>query len=228
MPDCEWAEMRDALPDFLHGNLDALGRAAVEAHVASCADCASELALLREVRAVLSREPAVNVARISAAVAGMPRRAVLGSMPQRGRRAAPAWRRPAAVAAGIAVLASAALLRLGGVLPANERGDTQRVVASATPAATPSGASTERSVRNDQTALLPAGADVARGASTPATAGSTGGAAEGQPAQAGFEIGDLAGLSASEIRVLLDDVAGLDALPAADPAPILPSVGGEV
>jgi len=45
------AEFRDALPDLLHGRLNALDRATLTAHVESCADCRAELALLGEARA---------------------------------------------------------------------------------------------------------------------------------------------------------------------------------
>jgi anti-sigma factor RsiW len=69
MRDCANGELRDQLPDWVHGRLDAARAAEVEAHVASCADCASEVALLREVQAMTRRTaPAVDVARIVAAL----------------------------------------------------------------------------------------------------------------------------------------------------------------
>lgn len=69
MRDCVDAEMRDRLPELLHGRLDGATRAVVEAHVAVCADCAAELTLLRTAaRAITRAAPAVDVARIAAAV----------------------------------------------------------------------------------------------------------------------------------------------------------------
>jgi len=50
MTDCSNAEMRDALPELPGDRIDAGLRARVEAHVATCADCAAEVALLHRVR----------------------------------------------------------------------------------------------------------------------------------------------------------------------------------
>ena len=55
MSDCPNAEIRDLLPDLLHDRLDAPTRARVLAHVDGCADCRSELELLRSLRGSLER-----------------------------------------------------------------------------------------------------------------------------------------------------------------------------
>ncbi len=68
MHDCSNAEIRDLLPDLLHGRLDAETRAQVEAHVARCADCAAELSVLRDLRAAMHTAPSENVASIVAAI----------------------------------------------------------------------------------------------------------------------------------------------------------------
>src|ERR1041384_4827573 len=69
MSDCPNAEIRDLLPDLLHERLDAPTRARVLAHVNGCADCRSELELLRSLRASIERSaPAVDVDRIAAAL----------------------------------------------------------------------------------------------------------------------------------------------------------------
>jgi anti-sigma factor RsiW len=107
MTDCPNATVRDRLPDLLHGALDAPTRAEVEAHVAGCTDCTSELALLRDARTTLAHAPPVDVAAI---VAALPRPAASGprlvqfptaaSGARRGlRRRAPAWGGVAAAAA---------------------------------------------------------------------------------------------------------------------------------
>lgn len=67
MRDCPNLTMREQLPELLHGRLTADARAAVEQHVAGCAECAAELELLREIRAT-AVAPYVDVARIAAAV----------------------------------------------------------------------------------------------------------------------------------------------------------------
>jgi hypothetical protein len=59
--------MREQLPELLHGQLSPATRVLVERHVAECADCAAELEVLRQVRAV-ARTPKVDVARIAASI----------------------------------------------------------------------------------------------------------------------------------------------------------------
>ncbi|MDQ6828756.1 MAG: zf-HC2 domain-containing protein [Gemmatimonadota bacterium] len=71
MTDCPRGEIRDLLPELVHDALDANTRAEAERHVAGCVDCAAEVALLRSMRSALgARTPAVDVARIVAAVQG--------------------------------------------------------------------------------------------------------------------------------------------------------------
>ena len=59
MTDCPRADVRDLLPDFLHGTLAPEARAAVAEHVAGCAACSAELGVLRAARAVMHRAPLV-------------------------------------------------------------------------------------------------------------------------------------------------------------------------
>src|SRR5688500_14817911 len=93
MNDCPNAEMRDLLCDVVHRTLADAECRRVEEHIATCADCTAELALLHRAREVLTRQvPAIDAARIAAAI---PRRA-----PARAFRFS-TWR----VAASIAVIA---------------------------------------------------------------------------------------------------------------------------
>lgn len=100
MSDCTNGELRDLLPELMHGTLDAESRRAVEAHVASCAECAEELALLRSLRSALEPAPRVDVQRIAAAV-----NARTTNAPTRDATRAP-WR---------IAIAAAALLAVGAV-----------------------------------------------------------------------------------------------------------------
>ena len=68
MFDCANVEMRELLPELVAGALDAATRARVEQHVASCAECASELETLRLVRSAYASAPAVDARRIVAAL----------------------------------------------------------------------------------------------------------------------------------------------------------------
>lgn len=98
MSDCANAEMREWLPELLHGRLDGDTRTRVEAHVRSCSDCAAELELLEAARASL-RMVAPAAIDTRAIVAALPR-----PRARKGTRTAPfgrAWR----IAAAITVLA---------------------------------------------------------------------------------------------------------------------------
>jgi anti-sigma factor RsiW len=66
--DCINTEARDALPDLLHGRLNALDTATMNAHVESCAECRAELALLREARATAQLAPSMDYAHIAASI----------------------------------------------------------------------------------------------------------------------------------------------------------------
>ena len=126
--DCDNAEMRDRLPDLLHGRLAGDERARVEAHVASCADCSAELALLRDARVELSgRGRAVNVARIAEAV-------------NSGRGRVLVVRRPTLDVGRAKLIAAAAVVAIAGatlVLALKARDDTGQPVREAPVAVTP-------------------------------------------------------------------------------------------
>ncbi len=81
MIDCSNVEMREMLPELVHEALAPAERAALLAHLATCAECSEELALLRDAeRAMRSvRVPVVDTAAI---VAALPRpRAVAAPRP---------------------------------------------------------------------------------------------------------------------------------------------------
>lgn len=64
MSDCLNVEIREMLPEFLHGRLDTQDRERVEAHLASCQECTEELATLQAVRAAFRYAPAIDTAAI--------------------------------------------------------------------------------------------------------------------------------------------------------------------
>lgn len=99
MTDCPNGDIRDLLPDLLHGRLGAVERVEVEAHLRDCADCRDELELLRGVRVALRRTRAVDVGEI-----------VAGIQPYRGpvtRTASRSW-------GGWRIAAAVTLLAAGG------------------------------------------------------------------------------------------------------------------
>ena len=68
MRDMTRDEMQDLLPELLHGRLSGDVAAAIERTVAAYPDLAAELAMLRAVHAASARMPAIDVARIVAAL----------------------------------------------------------------------------------------------------------------------------------------------------------------
>lgn len=81
MVDCPREDIRDLLPDLVHDQLEPAERARVEQHLVGCARCASELELLRSLRATAFATPQFNVDRIA--------RAVRASMAERGAEGVP-------------------------------------------------------------------------------------------------------------------------------------------
>ena len=68
MNDCVNGDIRDVLPELVNGTLPAGDVARVQEHVNACADCAAEVELLRTARAAMRLAPAMDTARIAAAV----------------------------------------------------------------------------------------------------------------------------------------------------------------
>lgn len=64
MSECLNVEIRELLPEYLHGRLRAVAHRRVEEHLAGCADCAAELAVLRSVREAFASVPAVDVGTV--------------------------------------------------------------------------------------------------------------------------------------------------------------------
>ena len=94
MSDCTNVEMRESLPELLHGQLSGAARAQLEAHLASCSDCRAELELLQTARASIA----------AMAPGAIDTRAIVAALPRPRARWAPAavqsrsaWRIAAAV-----------------------------------------------------------------------------------------------------------------------------------
>jgi len=189
MTDCTNGEMRDLLPDLLHGRLEAAERAEVESHLRSCEDCREELELLRNMRSALRRAPAVDVDSVVAGIT--PYRAPLERVPSRSWGG---WRVAAAVTLLAAGGTSVVVARHEG--PARE--DSARVVA----------------LKTSDSVLGPA-----QGQAAPAQAATTTGsptvsaAAPRELALAGGTIGDL---DDKELSTLIDDIGSLDAVTPVD------------
>lgn len=64
MSDCSSVEIREMLPEYMHGKLSLAHRARVDAHLSQCEECAAELATLERVRRAFSFDGTVDTAAI--------------------------------------------------------------------------------------------------------------------------------------------------------------------
>lgn len=200
MTDCPDAEMRDLLPDVVHGALDESARMRVEAHLATCATCRAELALLQRIHGSLMRPVPLDVERIASA---LPRAAAA-----RPRPVLVQWRRAAAIA--IAAIGLTALV-LGQSFRNRGTPSASSTVVAREPA-TPD-------VTNPVVVAAP---------STPAAGSSalrpTGSGAP-QPAVRGLSLaGGVAGLGAADLEILLSELDSFDGVTEAEPAELAPNV----
>jgi hypothetical protein len=216
MSECTNGELRDLLPELVNDRLDVQSRARVEGHVASCTECAEELALLRSLRPALLSEPAIDARRIAAAVlaqtAGGASRA-----PARAGLASP-WR---------VAIAAAALLALGALgYAAKTHRDIGTpdiaVVPAAESAHTPAAAAPRSAPRS-----APAHAPQQEVAVAPPHATTRAPSAAPSLASAGV-VENVSDLSDDEIRALTASLDELSAIPNADPAPGIDPLGASL
>lgn len=202
MIDCANVRIREALPEYIHGQLDIRQRLLVQAHLAGCDACSAELAVLERCRAVMAATPAVDTARILAALPAprsghgrldpsqLPASAATlhigGGRPALWQRRA--WRAAAAVL--LMVGAAGVLVMRGGQWPTSERAFRGGSVA----AGGASGAG--------DSSLL-ASSDVGQAPRAPLSLG-----------------GGLSDLSDAALSALLNEVDDVEALPLEEPAPV--------
>lgn len=202
MIDCPSGDIRDLLPDLLHGRLDAAERERVEAHVAGCEPCRDELALLRDLRTTMRRAPAMDATAIAAAIA--PYRAPV-------RRSWATWRAAAAIAT----------IAIGGtsiaIVNRQPNAPTAATVAQnpVEPAVRPAPSAREAPApATEVPAVAAKDSAPTDDASAPNVQQST-----RELAMGSGTVGDL---SDRELTALLNDIETLDALPSADVETALP------
>jgi len=206
--------MRDALPDLINGNLAAARTAEVEAHVASCAECAAELDLLKAVVASAPRAPELDLSRIVSALPTPTGRGLLlhqgGGQPVGSRKPQTVWSRPL-----LRVAATAAIITAGGVSLLVGR-DALNPERQARPSVA-SGPTTSAAVATTPNRVAaPTPPSVAQSAPAARLVASTG------LSLAGGEVQDL---SDAHLATLLSEMDRLDPIPAAEPEAIAPSIG---
>jgi putative zinc finger protein len=208
MSDCTNLEMRDLLPDLARGALTGPSLVAVEQHVASCASCRAELALVRSAQVVLGATPSVDASRIVAAVvrSGAIRRNATTAVAQSRRRRA--WSMSTssrqvwlAAASVVAVAAAAALATSVARKPGSP--DLAPVAVQVEEPTAP------RTIMRDP-------AESGRSPTRP-------------PARAELVMGGgVSDLADADLESLLRALDGLDAQIDVEPAPLLPVLEGDV
>jgi anti-sigma factor RsiW len=218
MSECTNGELRDLLPELVNGRLDAETRQSVEAHVASCAECADELALLRALRPALMREPAIDAQRIAAAV-----RAQAVGTARSARRAPPHQRIATRWRVAIAAGALLAIGALGFVANAHRRLGAPEVAVAPTSASgvrdtgTPPPAAAETA----HAPIVASPQEIAVAPSHPTPSAPTTVASTGV-------VENVSDLSDDEVRALTASLDTLSSVPDAEPSPGIDPLGASV
>ena len=187
MTDCMNIEIRDALPDLVHGRLGKVDTATLTGHVESCDACAAEVALLREVRASAPIAPRIDVARI---VAALPLSTnVVGPTSGESDRSSRFRVRPVFLQ-----LVVAAAIVIAGALVFNGDERNSEIAAA-------------------RVAVSPSSATVT---ATPGVAAESSAGSSPEKASLSLVAG-VQELSDEEIETLLGDLEGIESIPAAEP-----------
>jgi len=192
MNNCTETQIQEMLPDLLHGSLDDGARRQVESHLATCESCREDLDVIRTVKGAAVFAPAIDVDRVVRQIA--PYRMIVPGVeqPKRGRMLT--W----LVAAGL-ILGFVG----GGSLVLSKQQQT---------------APSEVAVTNPP----PADVNVARSNSvaTPAPAKKAGPEVAVPPRSLALAT-DIEQLSDDNLVQLMNDMDQFDALPAAEPEPVI-------
>jgi hypothetical protein len=197
MTKCTEPNLQEMLPDLLHRTLEPHDRARVEAHVAECAPCADELRVLRTVAEATVFAPAIDVDKIVRQIPPYQGLPPVVQAPTRSRVIS--W----LVAASMLVVVAGG----GSLLMVQQKAGT--TVAS-------TGAAVERVEIPRASATVNSGQ----------TSASTGTPSE-QPTHALALAAGVDGLSDGDLRQLMNDMDSFDALPSAEPEPVISIDAGD-
>ena len=194
-------DIKEMLPDLLHGKLDADARAQVEAHVASCESCAEELKVLRTVKSAAVFIPAIDVDRVVRQIA--PYRAIVPAREVPARSRAVAW----------LVAASLVLVVAGGGSVLLQKRTEQRMVSK----------DGHRSLPPSEQGKDSLGPVVVRGGVPLQSRVNI----EPPRTHALALAASVDGLSDKNLRQLMNDMNSFDALPATEPGPVISVDAGD-
>ena len=198
MNKCTELDIQEMLPDLLHGKLDARARARVEAHVASCEECTEELEVLRTVKSAAVFIPPIDVDRVVRQIP--PYRMIVPAAQAPARSRVVSW----LVAASLAVV----VLGGGSLLMIQQKPSAPRVVINDGP--------DQRGATSRLTLSKPVPSVVQK---SPVVL-------EPRPHALAMATGvDV--LSDNNLRQLMNDMDGFDALPTTEPEPVISVDNGD-
>src|SRR3954470_15137889 len=198
MNDCTDRDIKELLPDLLHRTLLNEDRERVELHVATCESCREDLGVLRVVKSAAVFVPAIDVGRIVRQIPPYQRIAPVVEAPARSR--VTRWL-TAATMAGLVI---------GGGSPVLNRQPREP----------------PRAVVTDNTSTVLPGATVVvpiETSSVPQEAVAT----KSSPAHTFALASDVASLSDGDLQQLMNEMDDFDALPAAEPDPVIAVDSGD-
>jgi len=198
MNKCTEIDIREMLPDLLHGKLDASARARVEAHVASCEECTEELEVLRTVKSAAVFIPPIDVDRVVRQIP--PYRVIVPAAQAPARTRVVSW----LVAASLAVV----VLGGGSLLMIQQKPSAQRVVIHDGP----------DQQRASSRLMVPK--------RVPTVAQKPPVVPEPRPHALAMATG-VDGLSDGNLRQLMSDMDHFDALPTTEPEPVISVDNGD-
>lgn len=199
MNNCIDTEIQEMLPDLLHGSLDGHQRQRVEAHLATCESCREDLDVIRTVKGAAVFAPAIDVDRVVRQIP--PYRMIVPGVEQPTRTRIVSWLVAAAVV--LAVVGG------GSVLISRQLKTTPAPVAS-TPPESVKVANATKTSNNSQSPTVTKVESLA-------------------PAhpRALALASDIDGLSDGNLVRLMNDMNRFDALPAAEPEPVIAVDSGD-
>jgi hypothetical protein len=197
MTRCTELEIQAMLPDLLHRSIDASGLSRIESHVAACDSCAEDLRILRMVAGAAVFAPAIDTDRVVRQI--VPYKMPLPTAPARVRSRVVSW----LVAASMLIV-----LAGGGSLLLAPRSPVARIARGPAAEQGPPVGSTKVPV-----------------ATSPSDYRATTVASAEPSADAVAIAAGVDGLSDGDLRQLMDEMNGFDALPATEAEPVI-SVDG--
>jgi predicted anti-sigma-YlaC factor YlaD len=196
MNDCTDNDIREMLPDLLHGALGARAMERAEAHLASCEECRAELQVLRAVKNAAVFAPTIDVDQVVRRIPPYSKIVPAVEVPARSRLVS--WLVAATVAIAFVGVGSTLVTRQGATT-----GPTS--VATTLPSAT---------IPTQSTPVV---------SKTPASGASPAVAVGTQPlhTHALAVAADVDGLSDGNLVQLMSDMNRFDALPATESDPVI-------